>query len=67
MTNESWPPEGTRVDLLRELEATRLEMERAYTDYSRLNYDWLARCISVVSRAEQALKRHEIEVIDGEH
>lgn len=50
--------------LIHELEATRLEMERAYTDHSRLNYDWLARCISVVSRAEQALKRHEIEVID---
>lgn len=50
--------------LIRELEKTRLEMERAYTDHSRLNYDWLARGISVLSRAEQALKRHEIEVID---
>lgn len=50
--------------LILELEATRLEMERAYADNSRLTYDWLARCISVASRAEQALKRHEIEVID---
>lgn len=45
------------VALICELEETRREMERAYADHSRLNYDWLARCISVVSRAETALKK----------
>ena len=45
------------VVLRNELKILREEMEAAWLDHSRLNYDWLARCISAVDRAEKTIQR----------
>lgn len=44
-------------ELRKELKVVQGEMESAWSDYSRLNYEWLLRCISVVNRAEQTIGR----------
>lgn len=45
------------VVLLNELKILREEMEAAWLDYSRLNYDWLAKCIVTVDLAEKTILR----------